>query len=278
MVAIFLGGGAMRRPLATLALSFLLVLFSARQSATQQISATAVQRDQQALTILTQVLKASGGQAALGTIQDITGSGNITYYWAGEEVQGTVTVKGRGIGQFRLDATLSNGVRSWAVSNGTGFVKETDGTVSHIPYHNTVNFGNLAFPLYFMTTIIGDASTSITYVGLEPKNGAQVHHLRTQKIFPSKVDPGGIVSKLTTRDFFIDSTFYQIVATQDMVHPEGASTIDYPREMQFSDYRTVNGVLVPFSITEVATGQRTYSIQLNQITFNSGLQDSDFAQ
>jgi hypothetical protein len=266
----------MRRPLAALALSFLLVLFSARQSATQQIPA--VQRDQQALTVLSQVLKAAGGQAALAAIQDITGSGTITYYWAGEEVQGTVTVKGRGTGQFRLDATLTTGVRSWAVSNGTGFTKETDGTVSQIPHPNTINFGNLTFPLYFMSTIIGDASTSVTYVALEAKNGVQVHHLRTQRVFPSKTDPGGILSKLTTRDFFIDSSSFQVVATQDMVHPENASTIDYPREMQFSDYRTVNGVLVPFSITEVATGQHTYSIQLNQVTFNSGFQDLDFAQ
>lgn len=259
-------------------LAFLLALFVASPVLTQQTSTSTAQRDQQALTVLSQVIKAAGGQATLAAIQDITGSGTITYYWAGEEVQGNVTVKGRGIGQFRLDATLTTGVRSWAVNNGTGFTKETDGTVSQIPHHNTVNFGNLTFPLYFMSTIIGDASTSITYIGLEAKSGTQVHHLRTEKIFSSKADPGGIVSKLTTRDFFIDSTSYQIVATQDMVHPEGASTIDYPREMQFSDYRTVNGVLVPFAITEVATGQRTYSIQLNQVSFNSGFQDSDFAQ
>ena len=266
----------MRLRLASLVV--LLTLCAQLRCAGQQSPSTTVQRDQQALTVLSQVIKAAGGQAALAAIQDITGSGTITYYWAGEEVQGNVTVKGRGTGQFRLDATLTTGVRSWAVNNGTGFTKETNGTVSQIPYHNTVNFGNLAFPISFLSTIIGDASTSITYVGLEARNGVQVHHLRTQKIFPSKIDPGGIVSKLSTRDFFIDSTSFQIVATQDMVHPEGASTIDYPREMQFSDYRTVNGVLVPFAVAEVATGQLTYSIQLNQVTFNTGLQDSDFAQ
>jgi hypothetical protein len=237
-----------------------------------------VQRDLQAMTILTQVLNTAGGEAALAGIQDITGSGAITYYWAGDEVQGTVTVKGRGTGQFRLDATLSNGVRSWAVSNGKGFVKETDGTVSQIPYHNTINFGNLLFPFSFMASAAKDPSLSITYVGPETRNGNQVHHIRTQKIFSSNADPSGIVSKLTTRDFFIDSTTFHVVATLDMVHPANASTLDYPRETQFSDYRIVNGILAPFSVVEVATGQRTYSIQLNQVSFNSGLQDSDFSQ
>ncbi len=258
--------------------AFLLFFALFGQLALAQQTATTVQRDQQALTVLTQVLKAAGGQAALETIQDITGSGNITYYWAGEEVQGTVTVKGRGIGQFRLDATLSNGVRSWAVDNGTGFEKETDGTVKQIPHHNTVNFGNLTFPLSFIAAVAQDTSTNITYVGLETKESSQVHHVRMQKAFASTADPSGILSKLTIRDFFIDSTTFQVVSTLDMVHPADASTIDYPREMRFSDYRNVNGVLVPFAIVEVATGQRTYSIQLNQVTFNSGLQDSDFSQ
>jgi len=206
-------------------------------SAAQQTSATTIQRDQQALTVLTQVLTAAGGQSSVDALQDITGSGTITYYWAGEEVQGRVNVKGRGVGQFRLDATLSTGVRSWTVNNGTGFEKEPDGTTNKIPYHNTVNFGNLIFPLYFLSTVAQDASTSISYVGMETKSGNQVHHIRTQKIYTSDMDPSGILSKLTRRDFFIDSTTFQVVGTLDMVHPARASNIDYPREMQFSDYR-----------------------------------------
>jgi hypothetical protein len=261
-----------------LVFAFFLFWMFTQPSSPQQTSAPTIQRDQQALTVLTQVLATAGGQAVLGAIQDITGTGTITYYWAGDEVQGTVTVKGRGVGQFRLDAILSNGTRSWAVNNGTGFEKEPDGTTSQIPYHNTLNFGNLTFPLYFLSAVVQDTSTSITYVGMETKNGSQVHHIRAQKVFGRDADPSGILGKLTRRDFFVDCTTFQVVATLDMVHPARASTLSYPREMQFSDYRTINGILVPFSIMEVATGQRTYSIQLTQVTFNSGLQDSDFAQ
>lgn len=268
----------MPRPLAALGLAFLLPLLAAQPSATQQSSTTTVQRDQQALTIVAQVLKNAGGVAALSAIQDVTGSGTITYYWAGEEVQGTVSVKGRGTGQFRLDAKLSTGSLSWAVNNGTGFVKEVDGSVTKIPYHNTVNFGNLTFPLRFMANAAQDTSISMAYVGLETKNGNQVHHVRLQNLLPSNADPSGVIAKLTTRDFFIDSATYQVVSSLDMVHPANASTIDYPRETQFSDYRIVNGILVPFSIVEVATGQRTYSIQFDQVTFNSGLSDADFGQ
>jgi len=266
----------MRRSSTTLALAFFLALLAAQPSATQQTSTTSVQRDQQALMILTQVLKAAGGQAAVDATQDITASGTITYYWAGEEVQGTVTVKGRGISQFRLDATLSNGVRSWAVNNGTGTIRETDGTTTPIEYHNTINAGNITFPFAHLAVAMHEASTSILYVGLETKDGQQVHHIRIWKVYPPDSDPSGIRSRLTKRDFFVDTNKFLVVAVLDMLHPKNQSNQDSPHEMQYSDYRQVGGVLVPFSITEVGVGQRISAIQLKQVTFNTGVVDADF--
>jgi hypothetical protein len=48
-------------------------------------------------------------------------------------------------------------------------------------------------------------------------------------------------------------------------------------EVHYSNYQTVGGVLMPFSITEDLTGQATWTIQLSQIKFNVGLQESAFA-
>jgi hypothetical protein len=235
-----------------------------------------VQRDPQGIAILTQTLSAAGGIQTISPLQDYSAAGNITYYWARKEVQGSVVVKGRGTNQFRLDATLQAGVRSWAVSNGAGFVKEPDGATKPIFYQNTVNFGSLTFPFPCLVAVLEDSSISVSYVGLETKEGQPVQHVQTKKIFPSNIDPRGVFSKLTTRDFFVDPTTFRIVSTLDMVHPDDAYTIDHPHEMFFSDYRSTNGALVPFSMTETVSGQRTYTLQLNQISFNTGLSDSDF--
>jgi hypothetical protein len=244
----------------------------------QQAASQTVQRDTQAVAVLTQALNATGGATALGAIRDFVGSGTITYYWAGKEVQGTVTVKGRGTGQFRLDAALPNGVRSWVVSNGAGSLKEMDGTTTPVPYHNTVNLGSLTLPFAYLVTSLQDTSTSVSYVGLETKQGARVHHIRIRKVFPASSDPNGMNSKLTTRDFFIDPATFHVVSSLDMVHPKYRSNEDYPHEVQFSDYRQASGILVPFSITELGNGQRLSTIQLSQLTFNGGLTDSDFQQ
>ena len=234
------------------------------------------QRDPQAVAILTQCLNAAGGAQTIAAIQDFTASGTITYFWAGEQIQGSATVRGRGVGQFRLDANLPNGVRSWVASNGVGSLKELNGTVSSIPYHNAVNLGSLTLPYPLVRAATQDASVSLFYLGLIATNGREAHHIRVRTNLPVGADPGGMISKLSKKDFFIDVNTLQLLKTLDMVHPLKRSTEDYPHEIQFSDYRLANGVLIPFLITETIVGQRTWIIQLNQISFNTGLSDSDF--
>ncbi len=84
------------------------------------VAAAAQTSDPQAVAILQQALIAAGGTRGLATIQDFTATGTITYFWAGQQVAGTATVKARGADQFRIDANLAQGTRSHAVSRGRG--------------------------------------------------------------------------------------------------------------------------------------------------------------
>ena len=72
------------------------------------IAQTPVERDQQALAVLPQTIAAAGGLDLLGSIQDVTETGSVTYSWS-DSVTATVTIKGRGLKQFRADAALPNG-------------------------------------------------------------------------------------------------------------------------------------------------------------------------
>ena len=60
--------------------------------------------------ILTQSLNVSG--VGLNASLAFTANGSITYYWGGEQVQGSATLRARGHDQFRLDANLPEGTRS----------------------------------------------------------------------------------------------------------------------------------------------------------------------
>src|SRR5487761_474089 len=113
---------------------FLGVLVFATTVYAQQPTAPAA-RDPQAVSVLTKCLTASGGAQAISAIQDFTATGNVTYFWAGEQVQGSVTVRGIGAGDFRLDANLPDGTRSWAATGLDGNVKDATGKTTNIPIY-----------------------------------------------------------------------------------------------------------------------------------------------
>lgn len=96
-------------------LSILSVFLVASSVYAQQPSSPAPTSDPQAVAILAQVLANAGGAARLASIQDFTGTGNITYSQP-STMSGTVIVRGTTQEQFRIDATLPAGVRSQAIA------------------------------------------------------------------------------------------------------------------------------------------------------------------
>lgn len=270
----------MARPSLACVLCFVLVLpFAvAAQQSTQpsQTQSTAPTRDPQAISVVTQSLTAAGGAQAVTAIGDYKATGTVTYFWAGQEVTGSTTIQGRGTNQFRIDSTLSSGTYTLVVSNGAGVVKDIRGVTSHISSKNALTKGNLSFPLAELATRLQDTTVSITSLGLVTYNGHQANQIRTERILAIDNTPGQALSKFTTRDFFIDPETFQVLGTQDTVYPDNPAAQGSPHQILFSNYQTVNGILVPFTISELVGGQQTWTIQLTQISFNSGLSDADF--
>lgn len=234
-------------------------------------------RDPQALNILTQCLQASGGTQAVGAITDFTATGDITYFWAEQNVSGSVQVRGRGLTQFRVDATLSDGVHSWIVSNGQAFQKNPNGSTSPLPSQNAVKSASATFPLPYLLSVLQDSTIiDITYGGTITHDGEQVYDIVVQKMLPQTVDPLNAIGSITKADFFIDTNSLLIDAVDDSAFRKDGGPGSVSHEIQFSNYKTTNGVSVPLSITEFVAGQKTTTIQLNQVSFNTGLSDTDF--
>jgi hypothetical protein len=74
----------------------LAVIHVCAQQTQQVTSSTPTLQDPQAVSVLNQVLDAAGGVTALSAIVDYTGTGAVIYHWGAKDVQGTVTVSGRG--------------------------------------------------------------------------------------------------------------------------------------------------------------------------------------
>lgn len=234
-------------------------------------------QDAQAVSILNQALSLAGGSQAHRAVADYTGSGNITYH-DNPDVQGPVSIKGLNSIAVRIDATLPRGVRSWAIHDGVGAVKHENGTLSvahnnpnapnsdAFPYQTPLFPSSIAFPFRQLTSVLASPIFSITYKGTAQIDGHSVHDIEVQRVSAGR-DP---MKAYHTREFFVDTTTFQIVMTQDLV-PK--NTV---RQIHYSDYTVVSGVLAAFTITENIGGRPTWTVQLTQMQFNLGLQDSDF--
>ena len=239
-------------------------------------TSSAAQRDPQAVGILAQAVSAAGGATVLSTIRDFTATGQGTYFWPGGPYQGTVTVKGKGQGQFRVDATLPDGVHSWIVNSGNILQKNPDGGTAPLPAQNLAKPATITLPILHILLLLQDNSWSISSLGLVSQNGQLAQDICVQKVFPSGSDAGTARSHFTKTDFFIDPNSFAVLRVKDFAHSRTNDRGEVPHEMQFSAYQSVGGILVPFSITELIDGQETATMLLTQVTFNSGLTDLDF--
>jgi hypothetical protein len=243
-----------------------------------QQTSTAPQ-DSQAVTILNEAVRTAGGLSAVNAVSDYTASGAITYLGI-QNIRGSVTVFGLGTNEFRMDSTLPTGVRSWAIHEGQTTMRAEDGTISQMPPTSSVISSNSAFPYHTpmfpgsaiypygqLVTILSNPLYTISYKGIATIDGHSVHDIEVQRTLPGQVAPS---TGYHIRDFFFDTSTLQLVMTQDMI-PRNVV-----HEIRYSDYRSASGVLVPFSISERMGDQPRWQIQLDQITFNVGLQTSTF--
>jgi hypothetical protein len=251
-------------------LPFLLLSFSLSIFAQVPIS-----KDTQAIQLITQFIAQVGGQNAL-SVTDLQCVGDITYNWAGKQVQGTVTIKARGAGQFRIDADLPSGTRSWYVNNGDGALRDEAGKITAIPFQNAVALGAITFPLPRLSGVATDTTSSVKYVGLRSLGSHQYQTIEVSLPNQFKSDPDGTLNRLFTAYYLFDPSTFRLVLIQDKTHPVDRLTRDIDHELDFADFRSVNGVQFPFNISERIAGQETFSIQLSNVTMNPGLTDSDF--
>jgi hypothetical protein len=240
-----------------------------QESISETPSAT-VTNDPQAVSMVNQVLSVAGGPVAIMAITDYKATGNITYRMGADpDIQGSITIRGGGLGQLRMDSVLSTGSRS-VVMNGLITEKTEDGTIKTFQPQAPMLPSRLFIPYLPLGAIVNGHGYSLSSKGLVEIEGRSLQDVQVQLVLPGSVDPNSAFRRATTMDFFIDPSNLQVVVMQDVVNNL------LVRKVRYSDYRIANGFLVPFAISEEVDGQPKSLIQLTQIQFSTGLQDSDF--
>jgi hypothetical protein len=269
-------GGIMRPTVLSILLTIISIPVCAQQPQSNTTTATPAPQDAQAVNILNQAVSRAGGVQEVSAVTDYSAAGSITYH-GHSDVKGSVTIIGLNTTDFRLDATLATGVRSWAVVYGVVATKDEKGRITRFasppnvastdffPHQTPLFPSSLGFPYRQLVAILNNPIFKISYIGTEQLNGLSVQHIRAQRTLPNQIG----ADEYHTRDFFIDATF-KIVMTRDAIPHH------IVHEVHYAGYTAVNGILVPFLISEQLGGQPTWSIELTGMAFNTGLQESAF--
>ena len=237
------------------------------------------QRDAALVDVLTRVVAAAGGPQAVASVHDLTESGEITFYW-GSGVKGPVTIRTLGANHFRMEADLPEGKTTWVVKDGSGTKREGDQKTHTLSGANAINFGNLTHPVAHLAAALADSGSGVSLMGIEKRGGRAVYRIRVNGQFglSNKADVGTSV----TKDVLVDALSFEIVSVEDYPYPvyqlNGKLSDTPPRVIEYGDFRVVDGVRIPFSISTKLQGQQVMSIRLSSVVFNSNLGEADFKE
>lgn len=100
--------------------------------------------------------------------------------------------------------------------------------------------------------------STVELVGLEDVDGKKAYHLRISR------------KGLPPQEIFIDATTYLDLKAVTVV--PGSGTM----EVVFGDYRSVGGMMVPFSVKSTAAGMTISELKLDKVEFNVPLPPDTF--
>jgi hypothetical protein len=241
----------------------------------QQATATTAQ----GLALLQQSAAALAGKA---TISDATLDGTAVRIAGSDEESGNVTLEALFSGQSLVKFVGGSGQYTEVVSissggGATGSWAGPDGVAHAVAEHNLHTDSSWFFPALTIGKVIASPATVATLVGPETKNGVSCTHITVYRQRPEV--PAQLVAQLqglTQMEMYLDPTTLLPVALDFAAHPDNNLLLNIPVEIRFSDYRSVNGVQVPFHVQKYLNNSLFLDVQLQIATVNSGLAASAF--
>jgi hypothetical protein len=233
----------------------------------------------QALSLLQRSLNAlSGGQS----LNDVTLSGTARRIAGSDDESGTAVLKALAAGSTRIDLNLPAGSRSevhaTSADGPAGSWSGPDRVSHEIAYHNLISEPAWFFPAFSIARRLSSSGYVATYVGHETHDGQAVEHVSISQTFSSHSPSGALLLRhLSQVDFFLDSTTLLPSAIAFDIHPDNNASLDIPIEVQFSDYRAVNGAQIPFHVQKYLNNGLILDFQAQTVMLNSGLNASTFS-
>jgi hypothetical protein len=267
-------GGLMR--VARFVLGFLLVFISAPRLNSQQTSSSP-QRDPQAIALAQQSLGAMGGSQAL-SLGDSLATGQVQSFRPdGTSATFPIVEKSLGTTMIRTEFQRPEGTRIRIVNGGIGAVQMPDGTIRSLVTNNTVMERIEYIPALSFLCEFQNPSIEIQYAGTDTVSGRTADVVRLSYVPTSDANTADAWRLMTRTFVYIDQATKFVSKIQYQNFAENDTNLATKVEVVYSDYRSISGVMVPFTESTFADGQIESTLYLKSVRFNNGLLDAQFA-
>ena len=241
------------------------LLFCPQTQVTQPAPGT--KRDPQALAVLSSAYGATSG-AALMLAKDTSSEMMLVAPTDEQASSGTVLLKTMGKGVWKAEADTLDGA-SVLVLNGSQGMSQSRSDQQSFLTISIAEAGNWFLPAYSIIGEYADPSLNISYLGLE----GSTHHIQ---LLRTSTDPT-LQEVLSPCDVYIDSATSLPFRLTYFLHPPADLKIRIPAQVEYSDYRAVSGVLLPYDVKFSIRGKLIAEYKLSSFTANVGLSPSEFS-
>jgi hypothetical protein len=260
------------RALFVLALSALASSSHAQQPAATQTAPSALQRDPQALSILSRSFAAMGGNN-VSAIHDTVLQVQVTSADPTGQRTYSGTLKTLAGGMLREDLNLPEGPAVLVQRGGIAQSSQSALPAKLAGAKSLADAGITHIPVFSILKDWADPSLRVEYVGLEKLDAAQAYHVRVHRTPDPKIAGSEFSSQV---EFFIDAESFLVSRLIYSMHPATNLAISEPVEVRYQDFRLFSGILVPFQVSSFVRGHLLSSYTVTSFAANQNLSDADF--
>ncbi len=205
------------------------------------------------------MIEAMGGEDALKNIKDMTITGTAELTMQG--LSGTITVYKKEPNKRRLDFEVMGMVITQAYDGETAWmVNPQTGAIEDMPEQGAAEWKRESMPVISLLNP-EKYDITFTYIGKEQVEGKD--HFILEQTYPD-----GFKATI-----YCDSQTYLVTKSRSTVTgPMGEVEV----EQYSSDYKKVNGITMSHSSVQYRDGEEYLKFTIEEVKFNTGLEDSLF--
>ncbi len=236
-----------------------------------------LKQDPQAVAVVQAAFVAMGGAQAVAAYQDSVASGTVTIYTGGTPVSYPITMKSKGLRETRSELQLPKGSNVRIVNQGQGAILRPDGSVKPLYSNNTFYEHVNHVPILSVLAEYASGNVNLLYNGVAQVQGQAEDVIEVDFVPNLSPVSGPIFAAMSRTLFFVNQSTRLVDKIQSTPFYEGDDKDSVTEETYLSDYRSINGLLVPFHQTLFVDGTLSTDLTFTSVNLNAGLADSEFA-